>query len=75
VENLAHDVWIGRYNAAYANGTIDDIHFFSAELSADEVKLLYNNGHGTEIPAEIDDQRSFLRRNNSPLGLRSRYEK
>lgn len=77
VENdLSHDVWIGNYNNAnYANGLIDNIMFFNKELTPDEIKRLDNNGHGTEILAEVDEPRALLRRNNSPFGLRSRYEK
>jgi hypothetical protein len=75
VENLDHPVWIGRYSSSYANGLIDNEMFFSKELSLAEIKRLHNNGHGTEILAEVDEPRLLLRRNNSPFGLRSRYEK
>ncbi len=75
VENdLAHAVWIGRKAANYANGLIDNVMFFSIELTPDEVKRLYNNGYGSEILAEADAPR-IPRRNSSPLGLRSKYEK
>lgn len=72
-ENLSHDVWIGRYNNDYANGVIDNLMYFNVELSADEVKRIYNNGHGTEILAEIDEN-VLPRRGTSPHGLRRRYE-
>jgi len=74
VENLNHDLWIGRYSNSYANGTIDNVYFFAAELTQDEVNILYNNGAGTEIPAELDQQMSPRRANLSPFSLRRRYE-
>ncbi len=48
VENLGHDVWIGRYDTKYANGLIDNVMFFNKELSAYEVSRLHMGGHGTE---------------------------
>lgn len=74
VENLGHAVWIGRYSNTYANGLIDNLMLFGVEPTPDEVKHIYNNGHGTETLAEVDEPRLLLRRNNSPFGLRSRYE-
>lgn len=74
VENLAHDVWIGRYSTVYGNGTIDNVYFFAAELTQDEVNILYNGGAGTEIPAELDQMMSPRRANLSPFSLRRRYE-
>lgn len=73
VENLTHAVWIGRYDSDYSNGVIDNVMFFNVALTADEVKRIYNNGHGTEILAELDEQRT-ARRGTSPHGLRGRYE-
>ena len=57
------------------DGSIDNAMLFNRELTPLEVKYLYNNGHSTEILAEADEPRLLLRRNNSPFGLRSRYEK
>jgi len=74
VENLTHAIWIGRYDTSYANGLIDNVVFFSKEVTPDEVKRIYNNGHGTEILAEVDSVISPRRSNTSPLGLRARYE-
>ena len=59
VENLAHDVWIGRYDGNFANGIIDNVMFFNKELTPLEVKLLCNGGAGTEnIPIGIGNQLS-----------------
>lgn len=74
VENLNHDVWIGRRSGNYANGLIDNVMFFSVELTQDEVNILYNAGSGTEIPAELDSKISPRRGNLSPLPLRRRWE-
>lgn len=57
----------------FFNGLIDNVALFGVVLSPDEVKRIYNNGHGTEILAEIDPV-IRPRRGTSPLGLRSRYE-
>lgn len=57
VENLAHAVWVGRRNIDYANGLIDNVMFFSTELSQDDVTALYNDGHGTENLGEVDSDR------------------
>lgn len=48
IENLTHDVWIGRYNANYANGTIDALIFFSQVLDQNDINYLYNHGNGRE---------------------------
>lgn len=74
IENLTHNVWIGRYDNVYANGKIDNVYFFAAELTQDEVNILYNGGAGTEIPAELDQKMSPRRANLSPFSLRRRYE-
>lgn len=42
VENLAHDVWIGRYDTDYANGLVDDVMIFAKELSATEGLSIYS---------------------------------
>lgn len=68
IENLTHAVWIGRYNDDYSNGVIDNVMFFNIELDNAEAKRLYNNGHGTEIPAEGEEP-SVIRSSN----LRGRY--
>ena len=57
-----HAVWIGRVNVSYGNGLIDNVIFFNHELNIDEVKALYNGGHGTEIVGVIDDSRRIPRR-------------
>jgi len=75
VENLNAPVYIGRLGTDYADGLIDITRFYNKVLTLDEIKRLYNNGHGTEILTEVDEPRLLLRRNNSQFGLRSRYEK
>ncbi len=62
VENLTAPVYIGRYDTKYSNGLIDNVIFFNQELNADEVKALYNGGHGTEIVEVIDLDRRIQRR-------------
>lgn len=42
MENLTHDVWLGRYNVNYANGQIGETRIYNKELSAQEVKDAYN---------------------------------
>lgn len=75
VRASGHDVWIGRYDSTYADGLIDNVMFFGVELTPDEVKRLYNNGHGTEIPADLDQTGPRARRSgNSPMAMRQRYE-
>lgn len=73
VENLAHVIWIGNYDGTLADGLIDNVMFFSVELSQDDVNRIYNNRSGTEIMAEIDPT-IRPRRSASPFGLRARYE-
>ncbi len=41
VENHSQPVWIGRYSDKYSDGLIDDVMFFSRELSQAEVDYLY----------------------------------
>ncbi|KKL56846.1 hypothetical protein LCGC14_2241340 [marine sediment metagenome] len=62
VENLTAPVYIGRYDTKYADGLIDNVIIFNQELNLDEVKALYNGGHGTEIVAVIDIDRRIQRR-------------
>jgi len=62
VENLAHAVWIGRYDTGYSNGLIDNVMIFNHVLHEDSIKALYNGGHGTEIVAAIDKDRRIKRR-------------
>ena len=54
VENLNHAIWIGRYNTIEANGTIDNVMFFSQVLDQVDVDYLYNAGSGRE---EFSDYR------------------
>ena len=42
MENLDHDVWIGRYDTSYANGQISGLKIFNRELSSGEVEYLYS---------------------------------
>lgn len=73
------DIYIGAENTTagtpgnFLIGLIDNVMFFNVALSADEVKRIYNNGHGTEILSELDENIA-PRRGTSPHGLRRRYE-
>ncbi len=40
LENLTHDVWIGRYDDDYADGRIDDVRFYTVTLTATQVSEL-----------------------------------
>ena len=42
MENLTHDVWIGRYSTTYAEGQISNLKIFNRELSSIEIDYLYN---------------------------------
>lgn len=53
----------------FFTGDIDNVMIFSRALSAAEIRLLYNSGHGTEIITEMDTSRRYGRRN------RNRYTK
>ena len=74
VENLTAPVYIGRYDTKYADGLIDNVMFFGAELTPDEVRILFNAGNGTENLAELDQEISPRRSNLSIHALRRRYE-
>lgn len=41
VENLTHDVWLGRYGTGYANGVIGNVMFWRRALTNNEIKKLY----------------------------------
>jgi hypothetical protein len=59
----ASDLDIGRLEGSgYFNGIIDNVMLFDHTLHAEQVKKLYNGGHGTEIPAVIDIDRRIKRR-------------
>jgi len=42
MENLTHDVWIGRYSTTYANGQISGLKIYNRELSSTEIEYLYS---------------------------------
>lgn len=67
-------VWIGRFTTTYADGKIDNVMIFNRALSVDEVKRLYNSGHGTEILSELDNKTYVERWNTSPMPLRKELE-
>jgi hypothetical protein len=54
IEDLNHDVWIGRYDSAYANGLIDNLMFFGIALSQSEVSQLYAAGRGVGKLTDLD---------------------
>ncbi len=45
------------------DGTIDNVMIFDRAINAEEVKLLYNAGHGTEVAAEMDISRRYKNKN------------
>lgn len=49
MENLNANLYIGRYDTAYANGKLDDLAIYKRELTADEVKRLYSSGEKNNI--------------------------
>jgi len=64
----ASDLDIGRLEGSgYFNGGIDNVMLFSDTLTAAEIRRLYNDGHGSEIPAEGEESRV------RGLALRDRY--
>ena len=64
---------IGKdYAFTYFNGIVDNVMLFTEELTPDEIRRLYNNGHGSEILAEAECTRRF---NSSRLPTRARFEK
>ncbi len=73
----AHNVFIGIRGNSWAlpfNGSIDNVMFFSVELTLDEVRILFNAGNGMENLAELDQEISPRRSNLSIHALRRRYE-
>ncbi|KKM08251.1 hypothetical protein LCGC14_1725800, partial [marine sediment metagenome] len=74
VENLTAPVYIGRYDTKYANGLIDNVMFFGAELTPDEVHILFNAGSGTENVCELDQEICPRRSNLSVHAQRRRFE-
>ena len=44
MENLDHDVWIGRYSESYADGDIANVKIYDRELSNSEILKLYKKG-------------------------------
>jgi len=42
MENLTHDIWIGRYNDSYTSGKIDEVRIYDDVLTAAEVLQHYN---------------------------------
>jgi len=68
VENLGSDVRMCQYDKIfYANGTVDNMMFFNKELTALDVKLLYNSGAGVEsIPIGIYPSKTGQRTSSFP---------
>jgi len=42
MENLTHDVWIGRYSTTYAEGQISNLKIWKNELTSTQVEYLYS---------------------------------
>ena len=49
MENLAADVYIGRYDTDYADGLIDEVAIFDKVLSPTEVENIYNDGAASDL--------------------------
>jgi len=54
MHNTTTDVWIGGANFVpdYANGKIDELAVFSAELTSTQVSNIYNSGTPTDLSSE-----------------------
>ncbi len=51
MENLDHNVWLGRYNTDYANGQIRDIKVYNRVLNSGEIQSLSENY--TDCPSDM----------------------
>ena len=51
MENLDHDVWLGRYNTDYTNGQIRDIKVYNRVLNSQEIQSLSENW--TDCPSDM----------------------
>ncbi|HDQ23000.1 MAG TPA: LamG domain-containing protein [Candidatus Uhrbacteria bacterium] len=51
MDDLAADLYIGRYNTKYANGRIDDLKIFNRELTANEIMEMYESEKRNHIHA------------------------
>jgi hypothetical protein len=51
MENLAADLFIGRYDVNYAKGALDEVKITNRVLSADEVKHLYESEKRSQLHA------------------------
>jgi len=61
VRNGGADVYIGRNATQYTNGKIDNLMFFTKELSPVEVNALYNGGSGIISLEEMDRAEQLTR--------------
>ena len=52
MNNTSQPLWVGRFQNTYTKGEIRDVKIFNKELSAAEVKEVYNNGQLPESFAE-----------------------
>lgn len=64
IENGNGDVHIGRYNASYSNGLIDNVKIFNIELSSAEVARLFADGRGIDKYTSFGAIRGFDRSRN-----------
>jgi len=53
---LGAAVVIGKRDAAYTNGLIDNVMFFSTVLTPSQVSKIYNSGRGTESPDTLRER-------------------
>lgn len=61
MENLGHDVWLGRETTTYSQVAFDNLTIFDKELSGSEISFLWKKGNGTEDLKSLTLWRRFLR--------------
>lgn len=53
MEQLAHDVWIGRYSTSYLNGKADEVSIWNKELDQYDIDHIYNGGESSCLDKHI----------------------
>lgn len=70
------EFFLGAYHGptGYARGFFDACTVYNTALTKTQILALYNNGCGTELPAERETKTAPRRTGNLPVPLRARYE-
>jgi len=69
MENLTSDVYIGRYDSNYADGSIANVGIWNRELSASEVESIYWRGSYSELKGtELTNLVSWYDLNSTSFG-------